>query len=87
NTWNKFACDISEDTILSAADAVVNTGLKDIGYEYIVMDDCWHAASRESGTNKPVADSTRFPNGIKHLADNVHNLGLKVRSWPLAFMA
>ncbi|QRV77859.1 glycoside hydrolase family 27 protein [Ceratobasidium sp. AG-Ba] len=78
NTWNKFACDISEDLILSAADAVVNTGLKDLGYEYIVVDDCWQAASRESGTNKPVANSERFPNGIKHLSDNVHNLGLKM---------
>jgi alpha-galactosidase len=78
NTWNKFACDISEELILSAADAVVNTGLKDIGYEYIVVDDCWHAAARESGTNKPVADSTRFPSGIKHLSDRVHSLGLKV---------
>lgn len=78
NTWNKFACDISEDLILSAADAVVNTGLKDAGYEYIVVDDCWHAPARESGTGKPVADSTRFPNGIKHLSDNVHSLGLKM---------
>lgn len=44
----------------------------------------WHAASRESGTNKPVADPTRFPNGVKHLADSVHNLGLKVR--PVLFI-
>ncbi|KAB5591401.1 hypothetical protein CTheo_5155 [Ceratobasidium theobromae] len=72
NTWNKFACDISEDLILSAAKAVVSTGLKDVGYE------CWHAPARESGTGKPVADSTRFPNGIKHLSDNVHGLGLKM---------
>ncbi|KAF8746738.1 Melibiase, partial [Rhizoctonia solani] len=78
NTWNKFACDISEDLILSAGQAVVNTGLKDLGYEYVVVDDCWHAASREPGTNKPVADSTRFPNGIKHLSDSIHNLGLKI---------
>ncbi|KAG8711714.1 hypothetical protein FRC09_020457 [Ceratobasidium sp. 395] len=78
NTWNKFACDISENLILSAADAIVNTGLKDLGYEYVVVDDCWQAPSRESGTNKPVADSTRFPNGIKHLSDNVHKLGLKM---------
>ncbi|KAG9116821.1 hypothetical protein FRC07_007427 [Ceratobasidium sp. 392] len=78
NTWNKFACDISEDLILSAADAIVNTGLKDVGYEYVVVDDCWQAPARESGTNKPVADSTRFPNGIKHLSDNVHGLGLKM---------
>ncbi|CAE6428342.1 unnamed protein product [Rhizoctonia solani] len=78
NTWNKFACDISEDLILSAGKAVVATGLKDLGYEYVVVDDCWHAASREAGTGKPVADSTRFPNGIKHLSDNIHSLGLKI---------
>ncbi|KAH7322096.1 glycoside hydrolase superfamily [Rhizoctonia solani] len=78
NTWNKFACDISEDLILSAGKAIVETGLKDMGYEYVVVDDCWHAASREAGTGKPVADSTRFPNGIKHLSDNIHSLGLKI---------
>ncbi|CAE6487046.1 unnamed protein product [Rhizoctonia solani] len=78
NTWNKFACDISEDLILSAGKAIVETGLKDIGYEYVVVDDCWHAASREAGTGKPVADSSRFPNGIKHLSDNIHSLGLKI---------
>ncbi|KAJ1303550.1 hypothetical protein OPQ81_011734 [Rhizoctonia solani] len=78
NTWNKFACDISEDLILSAGKAIVETGLKDIGYEYVVVDDCWHAPSREAGTGKPVADSTRFPNGIKHLSDNIHSLGLKI---------
>ncbi|CUA68390.1 hypothetical protein RSOLAG22IIIB_07908 [Rhizoctonia solani] len=78
NTWNKFACDISEDLILSAGKAIVETGLKDVGYQYVVVDDCWHAASREAGTGKPVADSSRFPNGIKHLSDNIHNLGLKI---------
>ncbi|CCO34830.1 putative alpha-galactosidase [Rhizoctonia solani AG-1 IB] len=40
NTWNKFACDISEDLILSAGQAIVDNGLKDLGYEYVVVDDC-----------------------------------------------
>ncbi|CAE6449781.1 hypothetical protein RSOLAG1IB_08589 [Rhizoctonia solani AG-1 IB] len=78
NTWNKFACDISEDLILSAGQAIVDNGLKDLGYEYVVVDDCWHAPSREAGTGKPVADSTRFPNGIKHLSDSIHSMGLKI---------
>ncbi|CAE7071792.1 unnamed protein product, partial [Rhizoctonia solani] len=94
NTWNKFACDISENLILSAGKAIVATGLKDLGYNcgYQRTSPCvsmtqgamhsrcrsWHAASREAGTGKPVADSTRFPNGIKHLSDNIHSLGLKI---------
>jgi len=75
NSWNKFACNVSEQLIRGAADALVASGMKDAGYEYIVIDDCWQVKRAEDGTI--VADAQRFPSGIKALADYVHSKGLK----------
>ncbi|EIN04737.1 alpha-galactosidase [Punctularia strigosozonata HHB-11173 SS5] len=77
NTWNHFGCDISEDTIVSAAQAFVSYNLTQYGYEYIIMDDCWQAPARDNSTGAPVADPQKFPNGIKDLADKIHDMGLK----------
>lgn len=76
NSWNKFACDITEDLIRETADAMVSSGLKDAGYEYVVMDDCWHGERDSLGFIKP--DPVRFPSGIKALANYVHSKGLKI---------
>ena len=51
NTWNTFAQNISEELILQSADAMVETGLKDEGYEYIVIDDCWALRERDKAGN------------------------------------
>jgi len=75
NTWNKFGCDVSEDLVRSMADAMVKSGMKEAGYQYVVIDDCWQA-SRDSNANI-VANLQRFPRGIKALADYIHSLGLK----------
>ena len=75
NSWNKFACNVSEDLIKSMADAMVSSGMKDAGYQYIVIDDCWQVRRDSSGNI--VADPQRFPNGIKAVADYVHSKGLK----------
>src|SRR5436190_23503461 len=75
NSWNKFACNVSEDMIKSMADAMVKSGMKEAGYQYVVIDDCWQV-SRDTAGNI-VADPQRFPSGIKSLADHVHSLGLK----------
>ena len=40
NSWNKFACDITEDTVRKTADAMVSSGMRDAGYQYVVIDDC-----------------------------------------------
>ena len=66
NSWNRFACDVSESLIKSIADAMVSSGLKDAGYEYVVIDDCWQV-NRDAAGNI-VADPDRFPSGIKSLA-------------------
>jgi len=75
NSWNKFGCNVSEDLIKQTADAMVKSGMKDVGYQYVVIDDCWQV-SRDAQGNI-AADTQRFPSGIKALADYVHSLGLK----------
>jgi alpha-galactosidase len=75
NTWNKFACNVSEDLVKGAADAMVSSGMKDAGYQYIVIDDCWQEKRDNKGNIVPYAD--RFPNGMKAVADYVHSKGLK----------
>ncbi|WP_332824696.1 glycoside hydrolase family 27 protein, partial [Ramlibacter sp.] len=75
NSWNKFTCNINEALVRKQADAMVASGMKDAGYQYIVIDDCWQK-SRDADGNI-VADPERFPSGIKALADYVHSRGLK----------
>jgi alpha-galactosidase len=75
NSWNKFACNVSEDLIKSVADAIATNGMKDAGYQYVVIDDCWQVNRDENGFI--VADPQRFPSGMKALADYVHAKGLK----------
>jgi alpha-galactosidase len=77
NSWNYFACDINATIIMDAADAMVATGLKDLGYEYINIDDCW-AVHNRTDDGKLIPDPIKFPEGIKGVADYVHGLGLKL---------
>ena len=75
NSWNIYACDITEQLVREVADAIVDRGLKDVGYEYVVIDDCWHGERDSLGFI--TADPAKFPSGIKALADYVHSKGLK----------
>lgn len=75
NSWNHFGCDVSAKLIKDMADALSKSGMKDAGYDYIVIDDCWQVDRDENG--RIVVDSERFPNGMKEVADYVHSLGLK----------
>jgi alpha-galactosidase len=75
NSWNKFGCNVNEDMIRQMADAMVKSGMKDAGYQYIVIDDCWQVERDASGNIVP--DARHFPSGIKALADYVHSRGLK----------
>ena len=76
NSWNKFACNVSEQLIRETADAMVSSGMQSAGYHYVNIDDCWQVSRAPDGTI--VADATRFPSGIKALADYVHGKGLKL---------
>lgn len=76
NSWNKFGCDVNEKLIRETADAMISSGMKDAGYQYVVIDDCWHGDRDRQGFIHP--DPTRFPSGMKALADYIHSKGLKL---------
>lgn len=86
-SWERFRCDtdcsldptecISENLYMSIADSMASNGYLEAGYEFVIIDDCWMATTRdENGKLQP--DPTRFPSGIKALSDYVHSLGLKL---------
>lgn len=77
NSWNYFACNINETVIKETADALVSTGLAELGYIYVNIDDCWSSMQRSS-KGQLVPDPKTFPSGIKALADYVHGKGLKI---------
>jgi alpha-galactosidase len=76
NSWNTFAVNINEQLVKDIADQMVASGMKDAGYEYLVLDDAWMAKERDAQGNL-VTDPKRFPDGIKAVSDYVHAKGLK----------
>ncbi|MDR3313357.1 MAG: glycoside hydrolase family 27 protein [Oscillospiraceae bacterium] len=77
NTWNSFTTEINESVVLETAIAMVETGLRDVGYQYVVIDDAWSLSERDSETGRIVADPVKFPRGIQWLSDEIHKRGLK----------
>ncbi|KAJ9160456.1 hypothetical protein P3X46_025856 [Hevea brasiliensis] len=77
NSWNFFACNINETVIKETADALISTGLADLGYVFLNIDDCWSSATRDA-KGQLVPDPEAFPSGIKALADYVHGKSLKL---------
>jgi alpha-galactosidase len=77
NDWYSAYCSVSAQLVAQAAQAMVSDGMKAAGYDYVNIDDCWMAPSRDSAGNL-VPDPTRFPQGIKPVADYVHSLGLRL---------
>lgn len=75
-TWNLFQGNINEQLIRETADAMVEGGFRDAGYEYIFIDDLWQGGRDRQ--NNIIPDPEKFPNGIKALADYVHSNGLKL---------
>lgn len=80
NSWNEYACDINETVFLEVAHLMVDLGLRDLGYEYVNIDDCWSDPDRrrDETTGEIVVDAKKFPRGISYVADEVHKLGLKL---------
>jgi alpha-galactosidase len=78
NNWNLTQCgaQFNEAFVEGIADTLVSTGLAGAGYQYVNLDDCW-AQSRRDSKGSLVPDKTRFPHGIKAVADYVHSKGLK----------
>ena len=75
NSWNTFGPNINEQLILETADAMVEKGYRDAGYEYVVIDDAWMLRERRDG--KLVVDPEKFPHGMKYVGDYIHSKGLK----------
>jgi alpha-galactosidase len=76
NSWNKFACKgLNEKVVRETADAMASNGMKEAGYQFVILDDCWQTGRDANGNI--VADAERFPSGIKALADYIHRKGLK----------
>lgn len=86
NTWNTFGENINEELIRKTADTLVESGLRDAGYEYLVIDDCWSERERNPVTGRIVPDGKKFPNGMKSVADYVHSKGLKFGMYSCAGM-
>ena len=72
NTWNTFGPDVNEQIVRESTDAFAELGLKDYGYEYIVIDDCWSKRQRDPETDRLVADPIKFPSGMKSVGDYIH---------------
>jgi len=78
SSWNVAQCaSASEKYALDTANKFVSLGLKDLGYTYVNIDDCWSTKQRDSSGNL-VADPSKWPNGIKSVVDKIHGMGLKM---------
>ena len=84
NTWNTFGGSISDKLVRESADAFIEKGLKDAGYTYVVIDDCWSLKTRDPETKRIVPDPEKFPEGMKALSDYVHSKGLKMGMYSCA---
>ncbi len=73
NSWNRYACDVSDTLIRKQADAMVSSGLKAVGYQYVNVDDCWEGQRDANGYIQP---NEKFPD-MKGLGDYIHSKGLK----------
>lgn len=70
-----YGCDIDADVLLETAEKMVDFGLRDLGYKYVILDDCWQNMQR-SPNGSLVANATKFPDGIKAVSDQIHDMGL-----------
>ena len=76
NSWNTFAENIDEKLIRDTADIIVEKGLDKLGYNYVIIDDCWAEKTRDKN-GRLVPDKKKFPSGMKALSDYIHSKGLK----------
>lgn len=77
NSWNLYGTTVTAEVVVRVAEAMVATGMRDLGYQFVNIDDHWHAGARGKG-GVPVANPKTFPDGIAPVAARVHELGLKL---------
>ena len=74
NNWNSLGCDVSASLLLDTSKKLVHSGLRDVGYNYVVLDDCWSDGRDKDGYL--LADTEKFPSGMSSVADEIHRQGL-----------
>ncbi|TXH20239.1 MAG: glycoside hydrolase family 27 protein [Chitinophagaceae bacterium] len=75
-TWNYFADKITEQDVKTLADAMVESGLRDLGFNFIFIDDGWQGGRDHK--NNMIPDPKKFPSGMKALTDYVHSKDMKI---------
>jgi alpha-galactosidase len=76
NSWNRFGPFISERLVLETADALVESGMAEAGYRYVVIDDAWHESLRDDAGDL-TENRWAFPHGLRWLGDQIHARGLR----------
>lgn len=75
NNWNSLGCDVSQDLLLDTSKVLFESGLRDVGYNYVVLDDCWQG---ERGADGYITvNKGKFPQGMKYIAQKLHSMGFK----------
>ncbi|CAI6340570.1 unnamed protein product [Periconia digitata] len=77
NNWNAFGCDVSEELLLTTSDQILGLGLRDLGYDYVVLDDCWQDVNGRDKNGKLQPELSKFPNGLRSISDHLHSQGFK----------
>ena len=76
SSWNTYRVNISDSLIMSQADAMVSSGLADVGYNHINIDDGYFGG-RDPSSGQLLIHPGRFPGGMRRVVDHIHSLGLK----------
>lgn len=73
NNWNSLGCDVAQDSILNIAKILKDVGLRDVGYNYVVLDDCWQDGRGKDG--RIIVDKKKFPKGMEYMSSQIHDMG------------
>src|SRR5258708_820229 len=77
NSWNKFACKgLNEKVVRETADAMASNGMKDAGYQFVILDDCWQTGRDAAGNILPAPPPS--PSAINALPDYIHAKRLNI---------
>jgi alpha-galactosidase len=72
NNWNAFGCDVSEDLLYTTSEQILTLGLRDLGYDHVVLDDCWQDVNGRDENGKLQPELSKFPNGLRSISDHLH---------------
>ena len=78
SSWNRMLLEVNETAVKDTAQAMIDTGLVAAGYNHINVDAGYLVHERDPATGALVANNTKFPSGMRSLADWLHARGLKL---------